>query len=376
MKKKLLPFSLMSLFLACVGLISCSSGDDGTQDDNTGDNSGATSGKVPDNTDSGVNNNQEPDNIIPSNPGNPGEDNPGSGDDNNNGGTGGDDNNSGGTGDDNNNGGTGGGDNNNGGTGGDNNNGGTGGDDNAQTWTLVFEDNFGDASDDEITYPSSEYWSLAQKGTDTWNRYMSESYDQAFQKGGYLYLYGERVDGEYKTGGIESRNKYDFTYGQVKCRARFLRQPHGNHTGIWMMPRTEQYGAWPRSGEIDIMEHLNDMSHVTGTVHFWDESLDKGDSKYGAPEVDNNEFNVYGVIWDKESVKFTLNGEVYFTYKNDDPNSDEFSYQYPFIAPFYLILSQSLGGPDTEEGDINNSELPSIFQIDWIKVWQKTDSAE
>ena len=68
-----------------------------------------------------------------------------------------------------------------------------------------------------------------------------------------------------------------------------------------------------------------------------------------------------------------MNGEIKFTYKNDNPNSEEFSYQYPFTKPFYIILSQSLGGKDTWEGAIDDKDLPAIFQIDWVKVWQKTD---
>ena len=238
------------------------------------------------------------------------------------------------------------------------------------SWKLVFEDDFeGDSST-----PNPEYWSLAQKGTDTWNRHMSESYNQAYQKDGYLYLFGMMSNGEYLTGGIESRNKFDFTYGQVKCRARFLRQPQGNHTGIWMMPETQEYGKWPRSGEIDIMEHLNDDDIIYSTVHYWDESAGKEGSSDKTANVDNDDFNTYGVIWSKESVQFTVNGNVIFTYDNNNPGSDEFSYQYPFVAPFYLILSQSLGGEGTWEGPIDNSELPAIFQIDWIKVWQQTDA--
>lgn len=315
MKKRIFTLPSISLLIFSVGLLSCSSGDDtpSNGDDNGGASSG-TSQNVPNVPDSGKNNNSNPDNITPESS------------------------DSGNTGDN-----------------------GTG-----NAWSLVFEDNF----EGDSTTPDTQYWSLAPKGDNAWNRNMSESYDQAFQKNGYLYLYGELKDGEYLTGGIESRKKYDFTYGQVKCRARFLRQPQGNHTGIWMMPET-QPEAWPRYGEIDIMEHLNDESKIYSTVHFWNSEEDKDGSSQGTYQIDNNEFNVYGVVWNKESVTFTVNGNIVSTYKNDNPESNEFSYQYPFVNPFYLILSQSLGGEGTWEGPVDNSELPAIFQIDWIKVWQK-----
>lgn len=323
MKRKILSIWCFSSFLAGVSLLSCSSGDDSPSDITGGNSSsGNTSQNIPADPDSGNNNNSNPDNIKPGNTGNTG-----TGDSIPSG---------------------------------------------SSSWKLVFEDNFGESNDSVATDPSSEYWSLAQKGTDTWNRHMSESYDQAFQKGGYLYLIGEQENGNYLTGGIESRNKFDFTYGQVKCRARFLRQPQGNHTGIWMMPQSQEYfGKWPRSGEIDIMEHLNDQQVYFSTVHFYDEAEDKADSEDKKINVDNNDFNIYGVVWDNDAVTFTLNGEVVFTYKNEKPDSEDLSYQYPFVKPFYLILSQSLGGEGTWEGPVDNSQLPAIFQIDWIKVWQK-----
>lgn len=311
MRKRLFPLGLLAACLTSFSLLSCSSGngmgDDDMGDDNTGEGttSGPTTGTIPENTDSGKNNNSEPDNVKP-------EETP--------------------------------------------------------SWTLVFEDNF--EGNDSI--PNTQYWKLAKKGDLTWNRYLSESYGQAYQKDGYLYLFGMMVDGEYQTGAIETQGLYSFTFGQVKCRARFLRQPQGNHTGIWMMPEPPAQ-EWPKSGEIDIMEHLNDTDVVYETAHYWDEEKMEDGSGRGEATIDNDEFNTYGIIWDKESISFTVNGEVKYTYSNNDPESEDFSYQYPFTQPFYLILSQSLGGKDTWEGEIDNSELPAIFQIDWIKVWQKEE---
>ena len=314
MNKKYFSLAAISLSLASFALFSCSSNDDNGVNNPSSTTPPASSGTVPDNTDSGKNNLPEPDNVNNQKPGNDGD---------------------------------------------------------TSEWQLVFEDNF--EGTDSI--PNTQYWSLTPKGEDTWNRHMSESYGQAYQKDGYLYLFGMMANDEYLTGGIESRGKFDFTYGQVKCRARFLRQPQGNHTGIWMMPEPPAQ-KWPRSGEIDIMEHLDDQGKIFETAHFWNgTSTDEGkdDSSDTTVQIDNNEFNTYGVIWDKNSVTFTVNGEEKFSYSNNDPNAEDFSYQYPFTEPFYLILSQSLGGKGTWEGVIDNGQLPSIFQIDWIKVWQKTE---
>ncbi|GFR79102.1 beta-1,3-glucan-binding protein [Elysia marginata] len=48
-------------------------------------------------------------------------------------------------------------------------------------------------------------------------------------------------------------SKPTIRYGIVEVRARI---PRGDWLWpcIWLMPKDNKYGAWPRSGEIDIME--------------------------------------------------------------------------------------------------------------------------
>lgn len=312
MKKRYFSKTLFALSLITLTVTGCSSGGDEPDNGSSGSNN-SPMGQVPENTDSGKNNSPTPDNV--------------------------------------------------------NNNGGS---QENPTWNLIFEDNF--EGPDSI--PDTSKWSLAKKGDNTWSRYMSESYAQAYQKDGYLYLFGMQDKAEYLCGGIETIDKFSFTYGQVKCRARFLRQPQGNHTGIWMMPEppAEQ---WPKSGEIDIMEHLDDQSKVYETVHnWWADDMGHADDPlaHTSFDIDNEEFNTYGIVWDKDSITFTVNGETVFSYANQELEGENGFYQWPYSKPFYLILSQSLGGKGTWEGVIDNSELPAIFQIDWIKVWQKGEN--
>lgn len=233
---------------------------------------------------------------------------------------------------------------------------------------VAFEDDF----DNSTGVPNPDKWVLCERTSSTWARYLSESYDQAYTKDGSLYLIGELKDGEYLTGGIETRGKYEFEHGVVECRARFAEMPMGGHTGIWMMPAppAEQ---WPKSGEIDIMEHLNKEDVVYETVHSWyaDDMGHKDDpSSQRKVSVNKDDWNIYGVEWTKDKITFMVNGEKYLEYPNLHLDGEDGDYQWPFNHPFYLILSQSLGGEDTWEGPINDSELPAVFEIDWIRVYQ------
>lgn len=243
--------------------------------------------------------------------------------------------------------------------------------DNSQTdqeLTVVFYDDFeGDSS-----IPDPSKWTLCQRGDSNWARYLSESYDQAYQKNGILYLTAEKVDGQYKTAGIETRGKFDFTYGKVQCRARFQKMPQGNHTGIWMMPAPPAE-KWPKSGEIDIMEHLNKDDIIYETVHSWysDDMGYKDDpASQKKVSINKDDWNIYGIEWTPEKITYTVNGQEYLSYPNLHLGGQTGSYQWPFDHPFYIILSQSLGGEGTWAGAIDDSELPAIFEIDWIRVSQ------
>ena len=69
---------------------------------------------------------------------------------------------------------------------------------------VIFEDDFTNTTG----IPDPEKWVLCEKSKSDWARYLSESYDQAYTKDGSLYLIGEQKDGEYLTGGIETRGKF------------------------------------------------------------------------------------------------------------------------------------------------------------------------
>lgn len=231
---------------------------------------------------------------------------------------------------------------------------------------VIFYDDFEGTS----TIPDTTKWVLCERGSSNWARHLSESYDQAYQKDGSLYLIGEVSGNQYLTGGIETRGKFDFEYGKVECRARFVRQPQGGHTGIWMMP-SPPAEKWPKSGEIDIMEHLNAEDAIYETVHTWyaDDMGNKTPKVQEKVTINNNDWNTYGVIWTPDSITYTVNGTKYLSYPNLHlSDSATGAYQWPFNHNFYLILSQSLGGEGTWAGAIDNSELPAIFEIDWIKV--------
>jgi beta-glucanase (GH16 family) len=81
------------------------------------------------------------------------------------------------------------------------------------------------------------------------------------------------VDGaenfNYTSARLRTLGKYDFKYGRVEAR---IKAPEGQGlwSAFWMLPSDSTYGTWASSGEIDIIEAVNQgtaNSLTAGTVH-------------------------------------------------------------------------------------------------------------
>lgn len=58
---------------------------------------------------------------------------------------------------------------------------------------------------------------------------------------------------------IRTKNSFAFTYGRAEIRAKL---PKGDWIwpAIWFLPKNDEYGTWPASGEIDLMESRGNPS--------------------------------------------------------------------------------------------------------------------
>jgi len=62
------------------------------------------------------------------------------------------------------------------------------------------------------------------------------------------------------SGKLTTVNSHSMQYGRVEVRAKL---PKGDWLwpAIWMLPRHNEYGEWPASGEIDIMESRGNVGY-------------------------------------------------------------------------------------------------------------------
>ncbi|GAO51469.1 hypothetical protein G7K_5569-t1 [Saitoella complicata NRRL Y-17804] len=179
---------------------------------------------------------------------------------------------------------------------------------------------------------------------------------------------------------LNTKGKYSIKYGKVEVVAKI---PSGNWMwpAIWMMPSDDVYGAWPRSGEIDIMEAKGNTpgkdvagrDYVTSSLH-WGPSSDYDAYLKTTAVVQqlhgdfSGGFNTYGLEWTpdylfvyvnsrlRQGLSLRFNKESFYNrgefpkydWKNstllDDPWSDSTSNAAPFDQDFYLILNVAVGG--------------------------------
>lgn len=233
-------------------------------------------------------------------------------------------------------------------------------------WKLVWEDNF---STD--TGFDTAAWSKIPRGTADWNRHMSD-FDSCYAvKDGNLILKGllnyslPTDTALYITGGLYTKDKVSFMNGRLEIRTK-LQAATGAWPAIWLLP---QSGKWPDGGEIDIMERLNNDTIAYQTVHS-NYTLNLGikdnPKQGGVGLITPDDYNVYTVEMYPDSLRFFINDAHTFTYPRIQTDKEG---QFPFDAPFYLLIDMQLGG--SWVGNVNKEDLPVEMKIDWVRFYQE-----
>lgn len=176
----------------------------------------------------------------------------------------------------------------------------------------------------------------------------------------------------YTSASLISQQKGDWLYGKFEISAK-VPSGRGTWPAIWMMPTDSEYGGWPRSGEIDIMEYVGmSPSTIHFTTHYQGLS-GTGHSQAGSSTTTSQPFNrfiKYSVIWSPSRIEWYMDGEKYFVFSKTgtDPRI------WPFDKMFYLILNYAYGGSWGGQQGVDDTKLPSRFEIDYVRVYQLQDS--
>lgn len=168
-----------------------------------------------------------------------------------------------------------------------------------------------------------------------------------------------------------TKEKNAWKYGKIMVRAK-LPIGKGAWPAIWMLPEQNQFGPWPASGEIDIMEHVgHNPDSVFGTVHTKARNHQIGTQagKGFALKPSKDGFHTYGIEWSDFSIQFSVDDSIYYTYNN---NGQGVAY-WPFDQPFYLLINIAVGGSWGGKKGIDLDAFPMEMEIDYVRVYQKEE---
>lgn len=233
----------------------------------------------------------------------------------------------------------------------------------SQTWGLVWSDEFNGTTIDNSN------WKF-ETGAGGWGNNELEYYtarpENAQLHHGNLLIIAKKESyngSAYTSARIKTQGLKNWTYGKIEARIK-LPQSKSIWPAFWMLGENITQVSWPQCGEIDIMEHINKATVANGTIH-WDNN---GHAQYGGDTAcDVEKYHVYGVEWDQQAIKWTLDGKKYW----DANISNGINGTSEFHQPFFILLNMAVGGnwPGNPDG---TSVFPDTMFVDYVRVYQLT----
>jgi beta-glucanase (GH16 family) len=178
--------------------------------------------------------------------------------------------------------------------------------------------------------------------------------------GGYNCWYGSC---QYTSARISTAGKFSQAYGHYEARMKIPRG-QGMWPAFWMLGDNIGSVGWPNSGEIDIMENIGrEPTTVHGTMHGPGYSGANGiGAAYSGPNF-SDDFHTYAVDWAPNSIKWSVDGNVYETRTPADIGGN----QWAFNHPFYIILNLAVGGDWPGDPD-GSTSFPQQLVVDYVHV--------
>ena len=159
-----------------------------------------------------------------------------------------------------------------------------------------------------------------------------------------------------------------FKYGRIDIRA-LAPVERGVWPALWMLGNDFGEVDWPLCGEIDIMEVFGQRG-VGVAVH------GPGYSGSGAVSFPYdgvkddfaNDFHIYSVIWDPQSIVWLIDENV--VAKIDPSDLPDFT-PWVFDHPFFFILNVAMGGNTVNPPNESTPDTNQLV-VDYIKVYERT----
>lgn len=251
-------------------------------------------------------------------------------------------------------------------------------------WTLVWSDEFDGPAGAK---PEAERWSYAlgdgtAEGIPGWGNqelqtYTDDAVNAALDGRSNLVISAVSADGSvtcwygpcrYTSARLLTADRFAFAYGRIETRLK-VAPGHGLWSAMWMLGTDIPTVGWPRSGEIDVMEHVGrEPNRLFGTIHGPGYSGDDGFGStidLAAPMADD--FHVVAVEWQPGRLLWTVDGERFHEATPADVAPNAWVFDHEFSLLVNLAVGGGLGGPVRAD-----TGFPARYLVDYIRVFQAT----
>jgi hypothetical protein len=208
---------------------------------------------------------------------------------------------------------------------------------------------------------------------------------------------------------IRTAHSFSFKYGRMEVRAKL---PRGDWIwpAIWLLPRWAEYGEWPMSGEIDIMESRGNHPGYSGkgsdyfgsTLHYgpyWPQDrYDLTHKDYQLPNGQSfaDDFHIFGLYWDSTGLYTYLDNDsnrvLTVNWTQPTPNNNYFydtanfgslnaanPWKYssnrgaPFDQEYYIIFDVAVGG--SNDGVLGSNSYFPVNSVNPARPWSNNQFA-
>lgn len=219
---------------------------------------------------------------------------------------------------------------------------------------------------------NTDIWNFDQGntgwGNNEWQNYTNSS-SNAFIENGMLIIQANYngnglANGNFTSARLQTKGTFEFKYGKIEARI-MLPKGQGIWPAFWMLGSSFPEEAWPDCGEIDIMENLGkDPSKIYGTIH--GPGYSGMSAKSGSSDITPDEFHVYSVLWEPNTITWYIDGSQYFQYSQ---KRMMFWERWRHDQPYFLLLNLAVGGNWPGYPD-SSTVFPQKMRVDWIRLYQ------
>jgi len=253
-------------------------------------------------------------------------------------------------------------------------------DDNAiidRNYQLVWEDDFAGLAG---TAPDATKWTYdigIGPGNDGWGNNELEYYtdrpeNASLDGAGNLAITArsESFGGRsFTSARLNTKGIFTQTYGRFEARIKMPWGP-GIWPAFWMLGANIDEVAWPKCGEIDIMEYRGQEPNlVHGSLHGPGYSGGSAITKSFGFTNDRFDvgFHLFAVEWGEDYIDYYVDDTLYQRIRPDDVPGE-----WVYNQPFFIILNVAIGG-NYVGFPTPQTPFPQTMLVDYVKVYKEVN---